>query len=128
MLSALRNVFALALGTLGRSATQLILDHMHLVLIELFVHHGEAAGDDEGNGVVTRGIEFLYESSNEAFQEVTLQEMIKMNAGELMQAPRAQTHAHPAALLTRHPPNHPLLTCRSSCCGSAGRPTARLPT
>ena len=68
------------------SPTQLLLDHMHLILIELFVSHGEAAaGDDDDGAAVKNGITFMYEMANEAFQQLTLPEMIKINCGELMQ-------------------------------------------
>jgi len=70
-------------AVLGYTAgpTQLLLDHMHHILVELFVHHGDATGD--ANAVVSGGIEFMF--AHAEFGDVTFHDLIKMCSGELMQ-------------------------------------------
>ena len=77
--SVLRRLAAVLGYTAG--PTQLLLDHMHHILVELFVHHGDATGD--ANAVVSGGIEFMFEHAE--FGDVTFHDLIKMCSGELMQ-------------------------------------------
>ena len=68
-------------AVLSVSTTQILMDHMHHILVELFVHHGDASGD--ANAVVSGGIDFMFAQAE--FGEVTFHDLIKMCSGELMQ-------------------------------------------
>ena len=68
-------------AVLSVSTTQILMDHMHHILVELFVHHGDASGD--ADAVVSGGIDFMFAQAE--FGEVTFHDLIKMCSGELMQ-------------------------------------------
>jgi len=61
-------------AVLSVSTTQILMDHMHHILVELFVHHGDASGD--ADAVVSGGIDFMFAQAE--FGEVTFHDLIKM--------------------------------------------------